>query len=379
MHPQFPLDDSLIYLNHAGVGPWPQRTRDAIAAFADENLYRGAAAYRRWLQTETQLRKRLAELINAPTGDDIALVKNTSEGLSFIAYGLSWNAGDEIIINRQEFPSNRVVWESLATRGVKVVDVDLASAATPEDALIDAIGANTRMLAVSSVQYGTGLRMNLPPLAAACRQHGILFCVDAIQSLGALRFDLGEVDADFVVADGHKWMLGPEGVGLFYCCPSIRDQLQLTQYGWHMLEHAGDYDRTAWEVARSARRFECGSPNMLGIHGLEASLSVLQGDGGLAEVERKVLNNVTHLVDLISRSERLELISSSEPERLSGIVTFTAPGADSYSLYSALMESGVICASRGGGVRFSPHFYTPPAAVAEAVARAEALARTIIG
>lgn len=377
MHPQFPLDPSLIYLNHAGVGPWPRRTRDAIAAFADENAHRGAADYPRWIKTETRLRQRLADLINARSSDDVALVKNTSEGLSFIAYGIEWSPGDEIIINRHEFPSNRVVWESLKSRGVKLVDVDLTSTSTPEDALIDALSPKTRLLTVSSVQYGTGLRMNLSRLAAACRTNNVLFCVDAIQSLGALRFDLDTVDADFVIADGHKWMLGPEGLGLFYCRPSVRSQLQLTQYGWHMLEHAGDFDRADWEVAHSARRFECGSPNMLGVHGLEASLSVLQDDEGMANVERKVLDNTALLIELVELSENLELISPREPERQSGIVTFHAPAVESRRLHRALMDSGVICANRGGGIRFAPHFHTPQEALAEAVERTGLLLRDL--
>jgi len=374
MHPQFPQDPDLIYLNHAGVGPWPRRTRDAVAAFADENIRRGATGYPAWMQVESRLRERLARLINAPTPDDVALVKNTSEGLSFIAYGIKWRQDDEIIINRHEFPSNRMVWESLADQGVRVVDVDLFAAATPEDALIAAMGPDTRLLSVSSVQYGTGLRMDLERLAQACKARDVLFCVDAIQSLGALRFDLGRVDADFVVADGHKWMLGPEGLGLFYCRARVRDQLRLSQFGWRMVEHAGDYDRKDWTVAATARRFECGSPNMLGVHGLEASLAVLQDGEGMASVERRVLANSQRLMQLVDETPGLEVLSPREPERRSGIVTFHAPGVDSKQLHQRLMQAGVICASRGGGVRFAPHFYTPAAALEAAVAKASELA-----
>ncbi|MCC5958880.1 MAG: aminotransferase class V-fold PLP-dependent enzyme [Ectothiorhodospiraceae bacterium] len=372
---QFPQAEDVIYLNHAGVGPWPARTRDAIVGFADANVTRGAADYPEWLRCETRLRERLARLVQADSPDDIALIKNTSEGLSFIAYGLTWEPGDEIVINRAEFPSNRIVWESLVERfGVIVRDVDLEAGDTPEQALLEAISPRTRLLAVSSVQYGSGLRMDLKPLGAACRQRDVLFCVDAIQSLGALQFNRAEIDPDFIVADGHKWMLGPEGLGLFWYRPSLRDQLQPSQYGWHMIEKAGDYSRKEWEVATTARRFECGSPNMLGIHGLEASLSVLQDEVGIAQVEAGVLRNAALLMEAIEQEPALELISPTASDRRSGIVTFHARGKDNQALYRQLMQRGVICAGRGGGVRYSPHFYTPRDKLERAVTLAAELA-----
>lgn len=375
-HAQFPQDDSIIHLNHAGVGGWPQRTTDAIAAFAQENLRRGSANYPDWLETENRLRQRLAALIGAPSPEDVALVKNTSEALSFIAYGITWEAGDEVVINRSEFPSNRIVWESLRDRGVVVRDVDLHSAehASPEDALLSAVNARTRLLSVSAVQYGSGLRMDLERLSSACRERDVLFCLDAIQQLGVLRFDLNEVDADFVVADGHKWMLGPEGLGLFYCRPSLRDSLKLTQYGWHMVEDAGNYDTKEWTPARTARRFECGSPNLMAVHGLEASLTVLQDDVGMEAVEAAVHANTRHLAQCIQASRHLEVISDQSPERRSGILVFRAPNADNKALYRALMSEGILCAARGGGVRFSPHFYLSTGQLEHAVERADALA-----
>lgn len=357
---EFPHDPGLIYLNHAGVAPWPQRTADAIRAFAEQNVRSGARNYPRWGQVEQRLRQRLARLINAPSSADIALVKNTSEGLSFIAYGLDWQPGDAVVINSHEFPSNRVVWESLAERyGVEVRDVDLSRAPDPEAALIDALDRRTRLLAVSSVQYASGLRMDLERLAAACRRHGALLCVDAIQSLGVLPLDVQALQPDFVVADGHKWMLGPEGIGLFYSRPEARDRLRLTELGWHSLENAGDFDARDWQIAASARRFECGSPNMLGIFGLEASLSLLE-EIGPAELEKRVLANARHLIEAIRRQPRLELLSAGEPGRHAGIVTFRVAGRDSRQVYRQLMDNGVVCANRGGGIRFSPHFYNTP-------------------
>lgn len=364
---EFPHESNLIYLNHAAVGPWPRRTAEAVRAFASENSAMGAKRYSHWLQVETSLRQRLARLLSVPSSDDIALVKNTSEGLSMVAYGLEWQPGDAVIINNHEFPSNRIVWESLAQRfGVEIRDVDLDTAADPEAAIIAALDSRVKLLPISSVQYASGLRMDLPRLAEACRQHGTLLCIDAIQSLGALEMDATQLEADFVIADGHKWMLGPEGLGVFYSRPQARERLQLSQFGWRMVEEPGDFDRGDWQIASSARRFECGSPNMLGIFALETSLSLLE-EIGLAEIEARVLANARQLMDMISAQPRLELLSPTASGRHAGIVTFRVVDRDSQEVYRHLMAQGVVCAHRGGGIRFSPHFYNQTAQLEEAI------------
>lgn len=365
-HPEFPLDEDLVYLNHAAVSPWPTRTAEAVQQFAQENMRCGSLYYGRWLEVEQGLRESLRVLLNAPSADDIALLKNTSEALSVVAYGLDWRAGDVVITTRQEFPSNRIVWESLRERGVEVRLADLEQAATPEEALMALADKRTRLLSVSSVQYATGLRMDLERLGRFCRDNGILFCVDAIQSIGALRMDVQAIGADFVMADGHKWMLGPEGLAVFYTTPESRERLRLNQYGWHMVEHAGDFDRVDWRIAPGARRFECGSSNMLGIHALHASLSLLH-ETGMAEVEQAVLARAERLFALIRERDELELVTSAADGRYAGIVTFRHCAADHAELYRYLTGHGVICALRGGGIRFSPHFYTPLRALSRAM------------
>lgn len=357
---EFPQESGLIYLNHAAVAPWPKRSAEAVQAFAAENARRGARDYAHWLQMTNRLRNRLQRLLNAPSHDDIALVKSTSEGLSLVAYGLDWKPGDVVVINNHEFPSNRIVWQSLSERfGVEVRDVDLNQSDNPEAALIAALDSRVKLLTISSVQYASGLRMDLERLADACRKHDVLFCIDAIQSLGALRMDVQALQADFVIADGHKWMLGPEGLGVFYSRPEARDRLHLNQFGWHMLEEVGNFDRSDWQIAASARRFECGSPNTLGSVALEASLSLLE-EIGMQEVETRVLANAQHLIQTIQEHPELKLLSPGTQDRHAGIVTFELIGKDNERAYRRLMNNGVVCAYRGGGIRFSPHYYNTP-------------------
>lgn len=355
---EFALRKDIMYLNHAAVAPWPQRTVLAVKKFAEENAAQGSKDYPRWLTVEAGLRGQLQQLINAPSSDDIALLKNTSEALSVVAFGLPWQTGDNIVSSNEEFPSNRVVWEALREQGVELRQADLQSADTPEDALFARVDARTRLMTVSSIQYASGLRLNLEKLGRFCREHDILFCIDAIQSIGAMRFDVQAAHADFVMADGHKWMLGPEGLALFYCRAALRDQLRLHQFGWHMTDAFVNYDRHAWQPAPSARRFECGSPNMLGIHALSASVSLLL-EAGMERVEGAVLDHARTLHDTIVASHNLELLSNSTPGRFGGIITFRHRTVDNQRVFERLTQHGVICAMRGGGVRFSPHFYTP--------------------
>jgi cysteine desulfurase / selenocysteine lyase len=353
---EFPQDPDTLYLNHAAVAPWPARTRDAVMRFADENVRSGARHYPRWMSTEQQLREQLACLINAADVADIALLKNTSEGLSVIAAGLPWRAGDRVVISDQEFPSNRIPWQALARHGVEVHAVSLDQE-DPEGALIDALDDTVRLLSISAVQYGTGLRLDMARLGAACRERHILFCVDAIQIIGALPVDVQQWQADFVVADGHKWMMGPEGLALFWCRPALRERLTLHQFGWHMVEHAGDYDRPDWQPAQSARRFECGSPNLLCAHALSASLSLLL-EVGMEDVGARLRENIRYLADGL-QATGMTLLSPSSPQRRAGILTFRSPREESDVLFQRLKQAGVVCAQRGGGIRFSPHFYTP--------------------
>jgi selenocysteine lyase/cysteine desulfurase len=373
---EFELDPGIVYLNHAGVAPWPRRTAAAVCAFAEENLRRGPVHYPRWMAVEAELREQARRLLNAPAAEDIALLKNTSEGLSLLAFGLPWREGDNIVSTDQEFPSNRIVWEALADRGVTLrraaIAGNIAGADDPEAALFALVDDATRLLTVSSVQYASGLRMDLARIGAFCREHGIVFCIDGIQSLGALTMDVQAVQADVVVADGHKWMLGPEGIALFYVEPALRERLRLSQYGWHMVEAAGDFDRPDWTPARSARRFECGSPNMLGIHGLHASLELLLAVG-MKEIESIIIENTDYLIGLIEESRELELLSPAAPERRSGIVVFRRRDLPAEALHARLRAEGVHGATRGGGIRYSPHFYTPRAQLERAVELARRL------
>ena len=355
-HPEFPLKDDLIYLNHAAIAPWPKRTRDAVISFAEQNTGYGSHFYLEWLEKEAELRTQLQLVLNAASPDDIALVKNTSEALSFVAYGLEWIDGDNIVSSSEEFPSNRLPWESLAELGVEFRQADISKAESPEEALFSLVDHKTRLLTISSIQFASGLRLDLEKIGAFCKHHQILFCIDAIQSLGAVQFDVQAYHADFVMADGHKWMLGPEGLGVFYSTPEARDRLRLTQYGWHMMKELHNYENKPWEAHATARRFECGSLNMLGIHALSASLSLLL-ETGMGVVESRIFEKTDFLIEAINKNNNFELLSRRQEQLRSGILSFKHNKLSNDVLFKYLQDNGVACALRAQGIRFSPHFY----------------------
>ncbi|WP_430462493.1 aminotransferase class V-fold PLP-dependent enzyme [Thalassolituus sp. LLYu03] len=351
---EFPVNGECLYLNHAAVAPWPERARKAVAEFAAENTALGASHYPQWVKVEQRLKRNLEALIDAPQGS-VALVKNTSEALSFVAEGIDWQAGDVVVISDQEFPSNRIVWEALKPRGVQVIEVSLPWD-DPECELLAAIAQKPRLLSISAIQYASGLLLDLVRIGEACRENGVLFCVDAIQAVGALPFSVQAIDADFAMADGHKWLLGPEGLGFFYVRPTVMEQLRVIEHGWHMIDEMGNYDRKDWALATDARRFECGSPNMLAAHALAASTGLLL-DVGMDKVATQLVTNVLYLQELLSDQDAV-FVNPLLNQRPSGILTFHFWDKDNVKLHKLLMEAGVICAHRGGGIRFSPHFHT---------------------
>ena len=353
---QFPVLKHGLYANHAAISPWPLAASQAVAAFAMENAEIGAEKYSHWLLRETRLRKGLADLVNASSADDIALLKNTTEGICTVANGIDWRKGDNLVIPADEFPSNRLPWHALTRYGVEVREVDIRATPEPEMALLERVDKHTRLISVSAVQWTDGLRLQLETLGQFCRQNDVLFFVDAIQHLGALQMDVQNCGIDFLAADGHKWLLSPEGIAVFYCREGVREQLQINQQGWHMVDEPYQFNRTQWHPSKTALRFEAGSPNTLGQAGMYASLGVLQ-EVGMQQVETYVTGNTLALSNGLTDIPGVELVRPFDPERVSGIVSFRPGKRNLAEIQQKLKQRGLICTVRGEAIRLSPHFY----------------------
>jgi len=356
---QFPSLGSMLYLNHAAISPWPRVARDAVSAFARENCEQGPLKGGQWLVRETELRKRLAILMNAGSGDDIALVQNTSSGICVVANGVPWQKGDNVVTPENEFVSNQMPWDALCAQGVEIRRVSLRQAEDPEGALLSAVDRKTRVLTVSSVAWEDGFRLDLERLGAGCEGGSCLFFVDAIQQLGALPIDVSTSRIDALAAGSHKWQMGPEGMAVFYCNARWREKLCLSQYGWRMLDQPYRFDRPDGEPSATARRFEPGSPNTLGQVALCASLALSQ-DVGHERVGRRILGNTDYLLTGLQAMPGVEITSDQAPTRRSGIVSFRPAGGDVASLRRFLSKQGIYGAVRGRSFRVSPHYYQGP-------------------
>jgi len=353
---EFPILQHGLYVNHAAMAPWPRITSRAVADFAEENCQLGPEKYARWLLREKRLREQLAGLVNAKSGNDIALLKNTTEGICTVANGIDWRAGDNMVLPMDEFPSNRLPWLALQEQGVEIREVDIRASSKPEEALLERMDGRTRLLSVSAVQWIDGLRLRLEQLGAACRQNNVLFFVDAIQHLGALQMDVQACQIDFLAADGHKWLLSAEGIAVFYCREGVRKQLKLQQHGWRMVDEPYRFDRDNWLPSDTAVRFEAGSPNIMGQVALHASIGLLQ-QVGMKKVEACVAENSLILSDGLADMAGIELVRSFDPDLFSGIVSFRTPGRDLQEVHRALKKRSLSCAMRGDAIRLSPHFY----------------------
>jgi selenocysteine lyase/cysteine desulfurase len=346
----FPITQHLVYLNHAAVGPLSIRSHEAMTRHATDQRDFGALHWRAWYAEIDAVRELAARLIGA-RADEIAILKNTSEGLSFVAQGLRWNAGDNVITTALEFPSNWTPWKRLEERGV-----DVRVAALPTVAAIEPlIDARTRIVTLSSVAFHNGFTADLDAIGALCERHNALFCVDAIQSVGVLPTDVHKSKIHFLAADGHKWMCGAEGAGIFYVAADVRDQLDVLEIGWTNIERQGRFINTGTTLVAGGRRFEAGSLNTNGVYGLRAAIDLLL-EIGIDEIHQRAIAVTALLAD------RLESIgwklAAPRPIR-SAILGATPPNVEKSILWwhRQLEEQGIVTAPREGLVRFSPHFY----------------------
>ncbi len=361
----FPVTRNLVYVNHAAVGPLSVRVAEAMEQATHDQRDFGALHWRTWYAEYDRFREAAARLIAAQPGE-IAILKNTSEGISFVAEGLRWRAGDNVITTDLEFPSNSTPWRRLDKRGVECRTVrsrDGAWLPADVEALID---DRTRIVTVSSVAFHNGFAADIEAVGAICARRGVLFCVDAIQSLGVLPIDVRKANVAFLAADGHKWLCGPEGAAIFYVAAEHRDQLEVLESGWTNFDRKGRFIDCPVELLPNARRFEAGSLPTIGIFGTRAAIELLL-EIGVESIGAETLRIASLLAEgLDSIGWR---IATPRPIA-SGIVGAIPPGDDPSLLrwHRLLEEQGIVCAPREGLLRFSPHFYNDESDVERIVA-----------
>ena len=350
----FPSAARCIHLNHAGTSPIARPVAEAVGAVTDELMSEDPfLAYKNHQRRQEGLRDLLGRMMSV-SPDTLAFVRNTSHGLTIAADSLPFEAGDNVVLPGIEYPANVYPWMAQAQRGVETRRIPpRAGDRIAEEDLMAACDTRTRALSVSWVQWGTGQRLDLAVLGAFCRERDILFVVDIVQGLGALRLDLSRLPVDIATAGCHKWLLAPGGLGVLYVRADVMNRLRLTNIGWNSVTNAVQWERIHFDLRPEAARFEEGTPNLLGTAALYASVSLLEA-AGFDAVEKHVLDLADKARDLLAE-RGCRIISPAEPAVRSGIVAFHHPSLSNDAALAALAARGVIAAVRCGNLRFSPH------------------------
>jgi cysteine desulfurase/selenocysteine lyase len=351
----FPVTRTYAYFNVAANAPLATPVVAAMDGYLKDLAAHGSRHYRDWFATAARTRERAARLLGAESAE-IALVRNTSDGISIVANGLALREGDSVVAVHGDFPANVHPWLRLREERVEVrlVRPDERGRITPQQ-LVAACDGSTKLIAVSWVHYLNGFRIDLDLLAELAARRGILLCVDAIQGLGALELDVRRTPIDFLAADGHKSLLGPEGLGIFYVRKDRLDRLRPTVVSWMSMKDPFDAERYRGELKPDATRFEFGSTNTAGIYGLAAALELLL-ETGVPAIERHVKALANRLDDGL-RGTGYRVRSPRAGRERSGIVAFEPRSGSPGAVAARLLEAGVQVTVRGGAVRAAMHLY----------------------
>jgi selenocysteine lyase/cysteine desulfurase len=351
---EFPVTRRWAYFDHAATAPLPRRSGDALRAWTAEQENDGVVGWPEREQGVEQVRTQAARLLNAHR-DEIAFIQSTTHGIGLIAEGYPWRSGDNVVTAEDEYPSNVYPWMNLESRGVSLRQVASRQGRIWIDDLAAAMDSSTRVLAISHVEFATGFRNDLDALGELCRQRGVALFVDAIQGLGPLLIDVKTTPIDFLAADGHKWLLGPEGAGILFVRRDWLERLRATGVGWHSVVGSYNSPRNEFVLKPSAGRFEGGSFNMPGLLALGASLDLFL-ELGPGAVSSRIMDRSDELRE-VAVSCGFRIYGSERPADRSAIVVLEKPGIDPLRAAADLRARGVVASCRRGRLRFSPHLY----------------------
>ena len=349
---EFPVTENLVYFNNAGTGPLPLRTTRAMRQMAEEQLQFGGRDWDRWMESVDGMRSSASRLIGAQP-DQIAVTKNTSEALSFLAQGLDWKPGDVIVAARDDFPADYLPWARLEAGGVKLRWLETRDGQLDLND-IDAACDGARLLAVSFVDYLTGFRLDLDAVGEIASRRGCLLSVDAVQGLGPFPIDVERSGVDLLSASGHKWLVAPEGAAVGFFSPRLMEQLEPPEFGWMNVAGYQDHSKVQ-ELRPGAARYECGTLNTIGCFGLRASIELFL-EIGVHHTAARVDGLAQRLATGVG-AKGYRLAAKRDSETGSGIVSFGKEGVDVQKMTAQLSREGISVAFRRGLLRAAPHFY----------------------
>jgi cysteine desulfurase / selenocysteine lyase len=354
---QMKIVESYVYFDHAAVAPISTPARLAMSEYLRQVESQGDVEWREWANGVEAGRKQAARLVDCKP-EEIAFIPNTTFGINVIANGIPWQPGDNLVVSDNEFPSNLLPWKLLARRGVEV-RIILTEEHLDIDRMLEFVDTRTRVVAASWVHYASGYRVDLAELCERVQARGAKLFVDAIQGLGAFPLSVREIPIDFLAADGHKWMLGPEGAGILFVREEHIDWLEPIMMGWGSVQLAHDFSPDQSELKKQASRYEGGSANMVGLLGFSASVGVLleagchQASSGMGDA---ILEMTGRLEDGL-RSIGAMVFRPANIDRQSGIVSFELPSQESLRVRQQLLNEKIVLSVRHGRLRAAIHAY----------------------
>jgi selenocysteine lyase/cysteine desulfurase len=350
----FPVTRKLIYFNHAAVSPVSTRAAKALERQVKEQMEYGVEREDAWEERAEKGRGLAAKLLNAKPGE-VAFVKNTTEGLNLFARGFDWRKGDNVVLPRVEFPANVYPWLSLKSKGVKLKYVAEKAGRILIEDLEKAIDRRTKVVAISFVEFSSGFRNDLERIGRICKKRGVHLVVDGIQGIGALSLDVKKCNISALSAAGHKWLLSPQGTGVFYCPRSVMKKLEHPMPGWMSVKGWTDFYKFDYTLFNDSRRYESAQRNLLGLCALAESLKLID-ELGIKNVEKRVLAITDYLCERLEL-RGFEIFSSRREGEKSGIVSFHVKGRNADRVREELRKKGIIVSAREGRLRASPHYY----------------------
>lgn len=352
----FPALETWNYLNSAAVSPIPTTAIDAVNTQLKDVSRNGANNYSEWVATKDRARRLLAEMMGV-RAEQVAIMRNTSDGFAAVANGLTWKSGDNIVSYANEFPANFYPWRMVGHRyGLELRLCGEKDGRVDIDELLSMIDGNTKLVSISAVQFASGYRADLERIGQAARKVDALFAVDIIQGLGAFGFDLPAQFVDIASGASHKWLCAPEGCGMLYLSDRARERVEPSFVGWISVETPWDFGDREQGFKRNALALESGTGATSLFYGLEASLKLLT-ETGLDNIEKYLEGLSDQLCDGLGGTDYSIVSSRARGEKSAIVCIKHNNGEDCHVIAKRLMESGIVVSPRNDVVRIAPHFY----------------------
>jgi selenocysteine lyase/cysteine desulfurase len=347
------IKKGIVYFNHASTAPISTLVKNRINEFVKERFEYALDDYWAFKTVAEETKEMIGEMINC-SGDRIAFLDNTTNGIIWLALGIEWKPGDRIILNDVEFPANVYPFLQLKEKGVEIDILKSTNGIVTEEEVIASIKPQTKLISISFVQFLSGYRINLEKIGKVCREKGIIFSVDSIQGLGAVRLDVEKCNIDYLANGTQKWMLGLQGLAFIYARKELQEKMKSAPIGWLAVKDAWkllDFNLTTKETAE---RFQPGTLNNLGIYAFNSSMKLFK-EFGFDEIENQVLSNSKYFIDELAKIGYKSPLYSLPEKHLSGIVSFRSDNGQ--KILDHLKQKKIVCSLREGYIRFAPHFY----------------------